>query len=223
MEEDAMTVCRAHGGRDAESEARLPGAAGPRQRQETGRPQQVRHLVDLSLAPDEVGQLEWQGCSESRAYGSAETLRETGHAQLCEMLGLIKILEPMHAQITQAHPVRQGSFGPERGSPRRAGPDLHDRRPRCAQRDGHRARRSPSPPTQPALAGVHADSHLYRVAIRPGLLCQPLLHGHRPRATALGADWKAAKNTSPSVLTSAPSNSARAWRRMTAWRSSTSR
>ena len=79
-------------------------------------------------------------------------------------------------KVTQARPLRQGSF--DEDAARRREQDLTSV---TSGRDARRAMDIEADvpvPTKPALAGMDADSHSYGVAIGPGLLCQPLLHGH---------------------------------------------
>ena len=175
-------------GSDLEREPCLPRSSRPGQGDQSVRVHQYGHLVHLVLPAEEGGQLEGQVVGRG-----LERLRRREHRwqavdhQLPQVLGSREILEPMLAEVREAHPGRQTAHR----EPLRGCRQQHlSAMPRC----GHPSRAMDIETdvvvaAQHALAGMESHPNPDGGVRGPGLGGQrPLGGGHR--ADRAGRRWK---------------------------------
>ena len=174
--------------RHLEAEARLPGAAGPGERQEPVVGQQCRDLADLSR-PSEEGRQPGRQVVRHRVErpDRREVALEILDNQLPEPLGLIEILEPMDTEISELGAL--GERFPDEGA-RRVGEEHLAAVPDAGDAAGAVNVESDVPlGAEAGLAGVHAHPDPDLDVVRPRLAGERALRGNGGRDRS-GRRWK---------------------------------
>ena len=153
----------------------------------------------------------------SRVRGGGNSVGETVDRELPKVLRSRQVLEPMLAEVGEAHAGRRARAGQGLGRGRDAAPGRHARLRRRGPRGGRRGRRSCRHRGGPRRCGGPSGPGPRRRAARPRRRAPA--GPAAAAATARGAEGKTAKKASPSVLISVPSPAAIASRSRAWWRS----
>src|SRR5205823_347569 len=113
-EEDATVVLTSRQLGDAQAEARLAGAAGTGEGQETRAPQQLADSGHLSLATDEAGDLWRQVGRRFKRARRREVGRQARDQELEQALRTVEVLQPVFAELAQRGAGGEGAAD-ERG------------------------------------------------------------------------------------------------------------